>query len=50
MAHHYIIQKEVDELLAKGANGPLTGGAGFYSNVFVVPKCTGGIQSIISLK
>ena len=41
MAHHPIIQEELDELLAKVAIEPLTGGTGFYSNVFVVPKCTG---------
>ena len=33
MAHHPIIQKEVDVLLANGTIEPLTGGAGFYSNV-----------------
>ena len=38
-AHHPIIQKEVDELLSKGAIEPSSGGAGFYSSVFVVPKC-----------
>ena len=42
--HHPIIQKEVDELLAKGAIEPSSGGAGFYSSVFVVPKHTGGLQ------
>ena len=41
-AHHPIIQKEVDELLSKGATEPSFGGAGFYSSVFVVPKHTGG--------
>ena len=41
-AHHPVIQKEVDELLAKGAIEPSSGGAGFYSSVFVVPKHTGG--------
>ena len=34
-ARHTIIQKEVDELLVKGAIESFTGGAGFYSNVFV---------------
>ena len=34
--HHSIIQKEVYELLAKG-DIKSSGGAGFYSNVFVVP-------------
>ena len=36
-AHHPIIQKQVDELLSKGVIKPCSGGAGFYSNVFVVP-------------
>ena len=49
-AHHPIIQKEVDELLSKGAIEPSSGGAGFYSSQFVVPKCTGGLQSILTLK
>ena len=40
-AHHPVIQKEVDELLAKGAIEP-PGGTGFYSSVFVVPIHTGG--------
>ena len=42
-AHHPVIQKEVDELPAKGAIEPSSGGAGFYSSVFVVPKHTGGL-------
>ena len=33
-----IIQKEVQKLLAKVAVEPLTDGAGFHYNVFVVPK------------
>ena len=37
--HHPIIQKGVDELLVKGAVEPSSGGAGFYSSIFVVPKC-----------
>ena len=36
-----VIQKEVGELLAKGAIEPSLGGAGFYSSVFVVPKHLG---------
>ena len=32
-ANQPFIHEEVDELLAKGAIEPLTGGAGFYSNV-----------------
>ena len=49
-AHHPVIQKESDELLAKGAIEPSSGGAGFYSSMFVVPKCTGGLCPILSLK
>ena len=41
-AHHPVIQREVDELLAKGAVEPSLGGAGFYCSMFVVPKYTGG--------
>ena len=48
--HHPIIQKEVDELLAKGAIEPSSGGAGFYSSVFVVPECTAGLLPILNLK
>ena len=49
-AHHPVIQKEVDELLAKGAIEPSSGGAGFYSSVFVVPKHIGGLRPILNLK
>ena len=49
-AHNPVIQKEVDELLAKGAIEPSSGGTGFYSSVFVVPKHTGGLQPILNLK
>ena len=49
-AHHPVIQKEVDELLAKGAIEPSSGGASFYSSVFVVPKHTGGLRPILNLK
>ena len=48
--HHPVIQKEVDELLAKGAIEPSSGGTGFYCSVFVVPKCTGGLRPILNLK
>ena len=48
--HHPIIQKEVDELLAKGAIEPSSGGAGFYCSMFVVPKHTSGLQLILNLK
>ena len=49
-AHHPAIQKEVDELLAKGAIEPSSGGAGFYSSMFVVPKHTGCLRPILNLK
>ena len=49
-AHHPVIQKEVDEVLAKGAIEPSSGGAGFYSSMFVAPKHTGGLCSILNLK
>ena len=49
-AHHPVIQKEVDELLPKGAIEPSSGGAGFYSSVFVVPKHTRGLHPILNLK
>ena len=49
-AHHPIIQKEVDEQLAKDAIELSVGGSGFCSNIFVVPKHTGGLQSIFNLK
>ena len=41
--HHSIIQKEMDELLDKGAIQPSSGGSGFCSRMFVVPKHTGGL-------
>ena len=50
MTHCPIIQKEVDELLAKGAFEELCGGAGFHSDMFVVTKCAGGLQLILNLK
>ena len=46
--HPPIIQKEVYELIVKGA--PSSGGAGFYSNVFVFPRHTGGFWPILTLK
>ena len=48
--HHPIIQKKVDELLAKGAIEPSSGGAGFYSSIFVAPMPTGGFSPILNLK
>ena len=49
-AHHPVIQKDVDELLAKGAIEPSSSGAGFYSSMFVVPKHAGGLYPILNLK
>ena len=49
-AHHPNSQKEVEELLPKGVIEPSSGGADFYSNVFVVPKYTGGLWPILNLK
>ena len=49
-AHHPIIQKEVNELLAEGVIEPSSGGAGFYFSVFAVPKHTGGLCPICNLK
>ena len=34
----------------RGAIEPSSGGTGFYFNVFVVPKCIGGLQTILNLK
>ena len=50
VAHHPIIQKEVVEVLAKEAIEPSSGGAGFYSSMYVVPKCTGDLQPILNVK
>ena len=41
---------EVDELLTKGAVKPSSGGAGFYSGVFVIPKHAGGLWPQLNLK
>ena len=49
-AHHLIVQKEVDELFAKGVIKPSSGGAGLYSSMFVVPKHTGYLWPILNLK
>ena len=42
-ANYTLIQKGVAEQLTEGAVEPSSGGAGFYSSVFVVPKHTGGL-------
>ena len=39
--HHPIMQKEVDEMLAKGVIEPSSGGVGFYSRMFLVAKHIG---------
>ena len=49
-AQHPVIQKEVDELLAKGTIEPSTSGAGFYCSVFVVPKHSGCLCPILNPK
>ena len=49
-AHHCIIQMEMDEFLAKGAIDPSSGGAGFYSNIFVTPNCMSGYHPILHLR
>ena len=49
-AHHPVNQKEVDEILAKRAIECSSGGGGFYSSMFVVPKHTGGLQPVLNLK
>ena len=43
VAHHHVTYNEIDKQLAKGATEPSTCGTGFYSNVFVVLRCTGGL-------
>ena len=42
-AHHPVIHREFDGLLAKGAIEPSSSGADFYSSMFMVPKHTGGL-------
>ena len=49
MAPHPVIQKDIDELLPKDVTEPLIGGTGIYSNLYVVPKHTGGLQPIFNL-
>ena len=49
-AHYPIIQKEVDGLLSKGVIETFSGGADFYSSVFVVPKHTGGLLTVLNFK
>ena len=49
LAHRPVILKEVQELLAKKITEPFTGGAGFYSNVFVVPKHLGSLLLFLIL-
>ena len=49
MANHPIIQKEVNKLLVKHTTEPFTGGAGFYSTIFVTLKHNGGLSPILNL-
>ena len=48
-AHHSIIQKEMDKLPFKEVTEPSSGGAAFYSSMFVVPKCTGSLWPLHNL-
>ena len=50
MAHHPTIQKEMNKLLPIGVIEPSAGDTQFYSNVFFIPKYTGGLQPILNLK
>ena len=47
--HHSVIQKEAHDLLSKGVIEPLTGVGVLYSNMFVVPKHTGGYDLYLIL-
>ena len=49
LAHHPIIQKEMNELLAKDAIKPLIGVLLLLQCIFV-PKCTRGLRPILNLK
>ena len=48
--HNPFMQKEMDELLAQGAIEVSTGGARFYSIIFMVHKHTDGLQPVLNLK
>ena len=48
--HQPMIQKEVDELLARRAIELSSGGANFYSSVFVVPKHIDGLRPLLNHK
>ena len=45
-----LFRRKLMSFLLKGATEPSSGGAGFYSSVFVVPKHTGGLCPILNLK
>ena len=47
-AHLFIIQKDMDELLAMGTNEQFIGKA--YSNIYVVPKQMGGLHPVLNFK
>ena len=47
VVHQPVIQSETDEVLANCATKPSIAGAGFNSNVFVVPKHMGGLHTIL---
>ena len=48
-AHHSIMEKKVDELLAKVTIEPSSVVAGFSPKIFVVPKHAGSLHSILNL-
>ena len=50
MAYYPVIEEEVYGPLAKEAIQPLTSGAGFSSNAFVVHMHLDGLQPILILK
>ena len=43
LAHHPIIQREMNELYTKGAIEPSTGAPGFYSSMYFVPNYIAGL-------
>ena len=50
VAHHPVIQEEVNDPLAKSDTDPSTGGVGFYFYVFLLPKHLSGLHLIFNLK
>ena len=50
IAHHPVIQKDINKLLAKCATEPSASDAGFYLSMFVVPKHMGALHCTLNLK